>query len=88
MTDAQIKAIQRISEFLCGTCQSGDSLIQDESSLSGMDKLEITVAIEFYGEIFICDCCGWWCGNEEMHTSTGDSLCDQCYDEMDKSEDD
>jgi hypothetical protein len=78
VTDEQIKAAQRVAEHLVGSCQSADSLITAEPALSGLSEEDVNVMLEFYGEIFLCAGCGWYCENEEMDTGTGEQLCGDC----------
>lgn len=78
VTDEQIKAVQRVAALLVGSCQSADPIIEAEPFLSDLASEEVNVMLELYGEIFLCDGCGWYCENEEMDTGTGEQLCSDC----------
>ena len=77
VTDEQIR---RLAEYLEGTCQSIDSAM-DACGIKpdgDKDQYDIAIRVEQLGEIFLCDCCGWYCENSEMVESDHGQYCADC----------
>lgn len=75
------KAAQRVGTSITGSCQNMDELIRSEPLLKDMDVHEATILVEQASEIFLCDGCGWWCENEEMHVVNDEQRCGDCKDD-------
>lgn len=60
---------------LNGTCKSMDQMLDDyEISFANIDE-EIEFMRRIDDEIFLCDCCSWWCEISEMED---DQICTDC----------
>lgn len=71
MTSAEIETkFNDLVYFLQGSCNTLSE--EDNDFLTDNDLLE-----RFDDEIFICDECGWWCGDDERSENV-DETCDEC----------
>lgn len=71
LTPAEIETkFNDLLYFLQGSC---NSLTEDNQEfLEDNNLLE-----RFNNEIFMCEECGWWCGDDER-SETQDDMCDEC----------
>lgn len=70
-----LAAIHRCAATLGGSSSSGDAEQASEPLLKDLDSGKFRALVEEYGEIFLCDGCGWWCDNSEQ---TGNGECAEC----------
>lgn len=73
---------QELRDQICmnflGSCSS-ISLYHEEHY--NLDYEEILQVLE-EGEIFLCECCGWWCDQSDMNDVHGEYHCTDCCEDQ------
>jgi hypothetical protein len=79
--------LDQLIEYLRGTANS----LSDGLRAIGLEDLDETELHEdtlkrIDDEIFVCEQCGWWCGNDEYGKKEGH--CDECSPDTEDDEED
>ena len=64
---------------LNGTCKSLEQVLGEHDAEKLVDHLPFLEYLD--NQIFLCDCCGWWCDVSEAVDVSHGVVCDQCFEE-------
>ena len=69
-----------IAEELLGSCGSPGPIADRYDLDPFMGDLEVVQAANDHG-VYLCECCGWWCDQDEMDDREGEFWCHDCLKE-------
>jgi len=75
LTETQVN---QITNSLRGSCEDFDRILLYFSGLTYQDLTDNDLT-KIYGEVNLCDLCGWWDDASEFSTNeNGDIVCNDC----------
>lgn len=84
LTVERRKILDGIIQDLLGTCQ----MLEDVALAHGVGELSLEDVQYIEEDIFLCDCCGWWCERCEQNVGILGAICDECYETEHENDDD
>lgn len=79
--------VQKIIDYLQGTCNDLDASLRDFYPEMEYEDLTDEDLQQIDNQIFLCDQCGWWCEISEQADEEEEGYCAECRESMEKDED-